>query len=347
MTEPLSLSSLGWSQFFLSQLDETELAMTPVRLSGVHRARITGLTAAGPVTLPLTGALDAGALAIGDWVLIDEVRVVRRLDRKTLLSRMAAGTGLAHQLIAANVDTLFIVTSCNADFNPARLERYLALSAEAETESVVILTKADTSERAEDYRAQAAKLKRGLTVLALDARDPEVAADLAPWCGSGQTVALLGSSGVGKTTLTNTLTGRDDLTAPIREDDARGRHTTTTRSLHALSQGGWLIDTPGMRALSLSDSSAGIDAVFQDVTEHLGRCRFRDCTHQSEPGCAVRQAVADGLLDAERLDRWDKLKREDRYNTETPEQARARSRQFGRMIKKSLAVKSRFDGGKR
>ncbi|CAN1555606.1 COG1162 Predicted GTPases [Paracoccaceae bacterium] len=346
MTEPHTLATLGWSQFFLSQLEADELSLTPVRLSGVHRARIDGLTTAGPVTLSLTGALDAGALAIGDWVLSDGIRLIRRLDRKTLLSRMAAGTGLAHQLIAANVDTLFIVTSCNADFNPARLERYLALSAEAGTESVVLLTKADTTETAEDYRTQAARLQRGLQVLALDARDSSIAADLAQWCGPGQTVALLGSSGVGKTTLTNTLTGRDDLTAPIREDDARGRHTTTTRSLHALSLGGWLIDTPGMRALSLADASAGIDAVFQDVTEHLGKCRFRDCTHQSEPGCAVRQAVADGLLDAERLDRWDKLKREDRHNTETPAQARARSRQFGRMVKKSLTVKSRHDGGK-
>ena len=191
LTHSLSISSLGWSNFFLSQLDETELSQTFVRIAGVHRGRIDGLSLAGPVALPLASGLSAGELAIGDWVLSDGQRVIRRLDRKTELSRRAAGTGHATQLIAANVDTLFIVTSCNADFNPARLERYLALSAEAGTEAVVVLTKADTSQHAEAYRDKAARLQRGLPVLALDARDPAIAARLADWCRPGQTVALL------------------------------------------------------------------------------------------------------------------------------------------------------------
>lgn len=342
-----TLSSLGWSNSFLAQLDETELSLTPVRIAGVHRARIDGLSADGPVALPFTGAISAGDLAIGDWVLSDGERICRLLDRKTLLSRRAAGTGNVAQLIAANVDTLFIVTSCNADFNPARLERYLALSAEAGTEPVILLTKADTSAEADDYRNRAARLQRSLTVLTLDARDPQVATTLADWCREGQTVALLGSSGVGKTTLTNSLTGLQGATGPIRESDARGRHTTTIRSMHALAAGGWLIDTPGMRSLSLVDASIGIDAVFQDVTDLVGLCRFRDCTHQTEPGCAVRQAIADGDLDEARLNRWDKLKREDRFNSETPAEARDRARRFGKQIKKSLAVKSRYDGDKR
>ena len=347
LTHALSLSSLGWSNFFLSQLDETELSQTFVRIAGVHRGRIDGLSLAGPVALPLASGLSAGELAIGDWVLSDGQRVLRRLDRKTELSRRAAGTGHATQLIAANVDTLFIVTSCNADFNPARLERYLALSAEAGTEAVVLLTKADTSDRAQDYRDKAARLQRGLPVLALDARDPGIAADLAQWCRPGQTVALLGSSGVGKTTLTNTLTGLEGATQAIREDDARGRHTTTIRSLHAMTGGGWLMDTPGMRSLGLADAAAGIDAVFEDVTDLVGQCRFRDCTHQSEPGCAVQQAIAEGDLDADRLRRWDKLRREDRFNSETTAEARQRSRQFGKMVRNSLAMKARYDGGKR
>ena len=169
----------------------------------------------------------------------------------------------------------------------------LALSAEAGTEPVILLTKADTSEDAEDYRDRAQRLQRNLIVLALDARDPGVIVALGEWCRDGQTVALLGSSGVGKTTLTNTLTGLAGVTAPIRESDARGRHTTTIRSMHALAGGGWLIDTPGMRSLSLADAGTGIDAVFQDVTDLVGLCRFRDCTHQTEPGCAVRQAIAE------------------------------------------------------
>lgn len=344
MTNELSLASLGWSNFFQSQLDEADLALTPVRISGVHRARIDGLSKAGAVTLPLTGAQTASDLAIGDWVLTDGQRITRCLDRKTALGRRAAGTGNAKQLIAANVDTLFIVTSCNADFNPARLERYLALAAEAGTKPVILLTKADTSADAETYRDQASRLQRNLIALPLDARDPGVAGLLGDWCREGQTVALLGSSGVGKTTLTNSLTGLDGATGLIREDDAHGRHTTTIRSMHALAGGGWLIDTPGMRALSLVDAAAGIDAVFQDVTELLGQCRFRDCTHQTEPGCAVRQAVADGQLDEARLLRWDKLRREDRFNAETPAEARERNRRFGRQVKKSLAVKARHDG---
>ena len=344
MTQSHTLPGLGWSNFFLSQLDEPDLALTPVRISGVHRARIDGLSAAGPVTLPFTGAVSGGDLAIGDWVLTDGQRICRSLDRKTELSRRAAGTGNAIQLIAANVDTLFIVTSCNNDFNPARLERYLALAADAGTVPVILLTKADTSADADSYRSQAERLQRNLTVLALDARDPAVAETLAAWCRPGQTVALLGSSGVGKTTLTNTLTGLAELTGPIRDSDARGRHTTTIRSLHAMTAGGWLIDTPGIRALSLADAAAGIDAVFQDVTDLIGQCRFRDCTHRSEPGCAVRQAVEDGRLDAARLDRWDKLKLEDRHNSETPAEARERVRRFGKQVKSSLAVKSRHDG---
>ncbi len=347
MTPPLTLAGLGWSDFFLTQLDPSELALTPVRIAGVHRARIDGLSAAGPVTLPFTGAMGAGDLAIGDWVVSDGTRIIRGLDRKTELSRRAAGTAHASQLIAANVDTLFVVTSCNADFNPARLERYLALSAEAGTKAVILLTKADTSADAEGYRAQAEALSRNLRALSLDARDPNVAAELAEWCGDGQTVALLGTSGVGKTTLTNTLTGLAEPTGAIRENDARGRHTTTIRSLHAMTGGGWLIDTPGIRALSLTDAAGGIDAVFEDVTELVGLCRFRDCTHQSEPGCAVQQAIHEGRLDEARLHRWEKLKLEDRFNSETPAEARKRVRQFGRQVKSNPAAKPRPDGSKR
>jgi ribosome biogenesis GTPase len=343
VTADSMLSSLGWSQFFVSQLDETELSLVPTRIAGLHRARVDGLTADGPVTLPFTGAQTAGELAIGDWVLSDGTRIIRRLDRKTELGRRAAGTGNELQLIAANVDTLFIVTSCNADFNPARLERYLALSAESGTESVILLTKADTAEDAESYRQRAAVLSRNVTALALDARDPDIAATLGQWCRDGQTVALLGASGVGKTTLTNTLTGLAAPTGDIRESDARGRHTTTNRALYAITGGGWLIDTPGIRALALIDASAGIDSVFEDVTELLGNCRFRDCTHQSEPGCAVRQAITEGRLDEDRLLRWQKLKLEDRYSTETVAETRERQRRFGKQVKTSLTAKSRLD----
>lgn len=340
--EQITLASLGWSQSYLAQLDAADLALTPVRIAGVHRTRLDGLSAAGPLALPLTGAQAAGDFAIGDWVLWDGTRIARLLERRTELARRGAGGEV--QLIAANVDTLFVVTSCNADFNPARLERYLALAADAGTEAVVLLTKADGCADPEGYRLRAGRLRRGLEVLALDARDPAVTSLLAPWCGRGRTVALVGSSGVGKTTLTNTLAGLAGATAPIREDDARGRHTTTARSLHPLAGGAWLIDTPGMRSLGLADAGDGIDEVFADVAELAAQCRFHDCGHRTEPGCAVLRAVEEGRLDPARVRRWEKLKREDAFHARTPEEHRERQRKFGRMIRKSLALKFSRDG---
>lgn len=317
MQDAPSLASLGWSDHFQDQCDEAE-AGRPVRVSAVHRGRVEGLSPEGPLSLPFMAGMAPGDFAIGDWILTDGARILRRLERQTLLLRRVAGAGQDRQLIAANVDTLFIATSCNAEFNPARLERYLALAAEAGCEAVILLTKADTSARAADFRNQAARLQHGLAVLALDARAPDVGESLARWCRPGRTVALVGSSGVGKTTLTNTLTGQAAATGAIRESDARGRHTTTSRALHALAQGGWLIDTPGMRSLGMTDAADGIDTVFAEVTDLLGQCRFRDCTHRHEPGCAILAAVAEGRLDAGRLARWEKLKREDGLSRKGP-----------------------------
>jgi ribosome biogenesis GTPase len=168
-------------------------------------------------------------------------------------------------------------------------------------------------------------------VVALDARDLTVTAKLAPWCAKGQSVALVGSSGVGKTTLRNALTGEIGETQGIREDDARGRHTTTGRSLHVMPSGGWLIDTPGMRGLGVADVVAGINATFPEISELEGTCRFRDCKHEAEPGCAVLAAIAAGDVDPERLKRFQKLRREDAHATETIAQARERSRKTGKM----------------
>lgn len=334
-----TLQDLGWSPFFARQHDGSD-AHTPYRVTEVHRDRLTGLGTEGEAAL-LTPGQSAGDFAVGDWVLADDAgRVVHLLDRQTTLSRRAAGTDARVQLIAANVDTLFITSSCNADFNPARLERYLALARSAGSYPVIVLTKADLSNDPSDYVRRAEALAPMLTVLAVDARDPGDLAQVAAWCGRGQTGALLGSSGVGKSTLMNGLSGAEAATQDIREDDAKGRHTTTSRALKPMRNGGWLIDTPGMRALRMADASEGIDDLFSDIGDLAEGCRFSDCAHETEPGCAVQAAIEDGRLDPDRLARWRKLRREDARNTETIAERRRRDRQFGRMVRTVMADKT-------
>lgn len=316
----VSLASLGWSAFFHEQLEHREAELSPMRIGSVHRDRVTAVSERGPVRLELSSQSNTTDFAVGDWVLVDPEThmLVRRLSRRMLLQRKTEG-GRPTQLIAANVDTLLIVTSCNDDFNPARLERYLALANEAGATPVIVLTKIDQTADAASYLRQAEALQRGLNVVMLNAKAPEATLTLASWCSPGQTIALVGSSGVGKSTLLNTLskTSREGAqpTAPIREADAKGRHTTTSRSLHAIAGGGWVIDTPGMRTLHVSDATAGLDILFAEIVSLASGCRFRDCTHDHEPGCAVQRAAANGTLDPARLGRWRKLTAENLSNT--------------------------------
>ncbi|MDB5620311.1 MAG: putative GTPase [Tardiphaga sp.] len=296
-----------------------------MRIATVHRTRMTAMSRTGPIKLVLPVHTNTGDYTVGDWVLADPESFLmqRRLNRRTVLERRTEGSRTP-QLAGANIDTLFIVTSCNADFNVARLERYLALANEAGITPVIVLTKADLAENPALYLEQATALQRGLAVVISNPRTGDIATSLHSWCGVGQTVAVVGSSGVGKSTMVNALAGPShelpQKTGSIREQDAKGRHTTTSRSLHAIAGGGWVIDTPGMRSLYVSDAASGIDELFAEITELAPLCKFRDCTHAHEPGCAVRAAVADGKLEAERLDRWRMMVAENRTNT--PERAK-------------------------
>ena len=341
-----SLQSLGWRPFFQSQVDP-DSDWTPARALSVHRGRIEIAYAGGRDSVALTGKSAKLAITVGDWLLVDRgpLQVKRRLQRSGLFQRKAAGTAGEVQLIAANVDNLFIVTSANRDFNVARLERYLAIAHDAAAFPVIVITKADTVDSVDDYVAAAGRLAPGLLVEALDARNPLDVEVLRPWCETGQTVALLGSSGVGKSTLINTLAGTELGTKAVREDDQRGRHTTTGRSMHRLPQGGWLIDTPGMRELQLVDVGDALDEVFTDIAQLADQCRFADCTHEAEPGCAVQSAIAAGDFDPDRLRRYRKLLAEDRRNTETLAERRARDKSLGKMYKSVLAGKQREKGG--
>ena len=342
MTPMDTLQSLGWRPFFQSQLDLDDDSV-PARVLGVHRGRIEVAHQDGHDVVALAGKSAALDIAVGDWVLLDREgsTVARRLDRLGVFQRRAAGTAGQIQLIAANVDNLFIVTSANRDFNIARLERYLAIAQDAGTYPLIVITKADTVQSVEEFVAAAGKLSPGMLVEALDARNPGDVEVLRPWCASGQTVALLGSSGVGKSTLINTLAGTRQETKAVRQDDQRGRHTTTRRYMHPLPQGGWLIDTPGMRELQLVDVADALDEVFSDIASLARHCRFVDCAHDTEPGCAVQAAIESGVLDADRLRRFRKLKAEDRRNTETLAERRSRDKHFGKMIKSILSEKQK------
>ena len=334
----LSLADLGWSAFFGRQ--DIPDGSAPLRVSSVHRDRIEAIGPDGLHSLSTPGK--TGELAPGDWVLSDDGHVTRVLDRQSLLKRGGAGNDARPQFLAANVATLGIVTSCNADFNLARLERYLVIATDAGCLPLVILTKADTVDDPGAYVKEAQRLSPLLTAIAIDATDPEDVERLTAWCRDGQTLALVGSSGVGKTTLRNALTGDEAVTQDIREDDAKGRHTTTSRALVRTLAGGWIIDTPGMRSLSLTDVGDGIAAVFEDIESLTDGCRFSDCSHEVEPGCAVLAALAAGDLDADRIKRWRKLKSEEMRNSETLADSRARDKNFGKMVR-SVTSRKRFE----
>jgi len=267
------------------------------------------------IDLTIPGRPDA---VVGDWLLLDptEPSASRLLERKSLIKRRAPGLDRHVQMMAANIDTAFIISSCNQDFSIARLERYIALALEAGVTPVILLTKADLCDAPETYFEAAQAIAHLAPVLVLNARQATAEATLAEWCAPGQTVAFLGSSGVGKSTLANTLAGNQAIeTQAIRKGDAKGRHTTTRRHLHLLPNGCAILDTPGMRELQLTDAEAGVAEVFADLHALAGQCRFNDCQHASEPGCAVQASVGLGSVGQARLARWQKLVHEDRHNT--------------------------------
>jgi ribosome biogenesis GTPase len=338
MRSEVSLDRLGWSAFYSQQLTLEDLgAGFLARVCSGQRSQLTVLCERGSLDVvvpPRLASTAAGTIAIGDWLLIehDAPRVLRLLERRSLISRMAAGIEQRMQAIAANLDTLFVVTSCSDDFNPSRLERYLTLARHAQVEAVIVLTKADLCADAAAFAARAGSIAANVAVLVLNATDRAAAAALAPWLAHGQTVAFVGSSGVGKSTLVKALLAKEaQATGAIRAHDAKGRHTTTSRQMFALPSGAWVIDTPGMRELKLGAVEDAVSAVFEDIETLARNCRFRDCQHRDDAGCALHAAVAAGLLDARRLSSYQKLQREAQRASQSVRERRALERRWGRM----------------
>lgn len=335
-----SLIQLGWQPFFQQQLSLDEWQdLLVARVVEQQRSELHLLTEQGSLIEPITSSMPP--MTVGDWILIDhQQHFIRLLDRLSFFSRKAAGSKVATQLIAANIDTVFIVTSLNQDFNLNRIERYLSLAHEAGVESVIVLTKVDLCELPQGYIEKVRALDALLPIVSVNSLDAESVNQLEPWCKNGKTIAFLGSSGVGKSSLINTLLGKSiQSTQSIRQDDEKGRHTTTSRSIHLLPSGALLLDTPGMRELQLADCEQGVEETFSEIIKLAQQCRFNDCTHQSEPGCAVRKAIEKGELDERRLNSYVKLIKEQAHNQATLAEKRAKEREFGRYVRSVMKSK--------
>jgi ribosome biogenesis GTPase / thiamine phosphate phosphatase len=322
---PSILDAYGWDQIFAERFAPyAEQGLRPARVVVEYQHIYRLVSEDGELLATVAGRLRhraAGRLdypAVGDWVAFrpdpdsDRATIHGVLERKSRFVRKVAGSVVAEQVVAANVDVVLLVTALDADFSPRRLERYLVLAHESGARPVVVLSKADLTDDLEEQRAIArAVAGPDVPIHAVNAPRDEGYDALRAYLEPGRTVALLGSSGVGKSTIVNRLAGQElQRTQEVRVADGRGRHTTTHRQLILLADGGLLMDTPGMRELQLWDVDEGVEETFADL-EDLGlACRFPDCEHDREPGCAVHVAIAEGRISAERLASYHKLRRE-------------------------------------
>jgi ribosome biogenesis GTPase / thiamine phosphate phosphatase len=319
------LDHFGWSPTVAAAFEPfTANGLGPARVVAEDRGSYLVATEAGEARAQVGGRFryDAGDdpaafPAVGDWVAVDGAGsgvIHGVVPRKTAIVRLAPGRRTVAQVVGANVDVVFVVASLNQDLNLRRLERYLAVAWESGAEPVVVLSKADLADDPAGSITEVDRVAVGVRMITASAVDGRGVGALRAMIEPGATVAFIGSSGVGKSTLLNMLAG-DEVAAvsEIREDDARGRHTTTRRQLHRLPEGGLVLDTPGMRELAPWDADAGLERSFADIEALAATCRFNDCAHDGEPGCGVTAAIADGDLAASRFEGWRKLEREARH----------------------------------
>lgn len=323
----MNLKQIGFDSHFETEFNHLAAeGLIPGRVALEHKRMYRVWTEEGELLCEVSGkyAFAAGSRedypAVGDWVAVkprtgeQKGTIQALLPRKGKFSRKMAGNTTEEQIVAANVSTIFLVNSLNDDLNLRRIERYLLLAWESGANPVIILAKADLCEDADEKKSLVESISMGVPVIPVSVMSESGIAELRPYIGQGSTVALLGSSGVGKSTLTNYLMGKEvQKVQEIREDDDKGKHTTTHRELFILPDGGVLIDTPGMRELQLWNTENGLSESFSDIEALADSCRFRDCSHEDEPGCAVRRSIQDGALEESRLASYKKLQRELAY----------------------------------
>lgn len=322
----MNLNILGWNDYFAGCFRPyAEAGLLPGRVASVYRHLYRVYTEQGELLAEVSGRMrrECGPRdfpVVGDWVAVSprwgekRATICAVLPRKSRFSRRAAGTGNVEQVMAANIDILFIVSGLDHDHNPRRIERYLTLAGESGASPVIVLNKSDLCCDLERKVGEVRAVAGAVPVHVISCAAGQGLEQLAPYLGEGVTIVLLGSSGVGKSTLINKILGKEaQRVREVREGDSRGRHTTTSRELKVLPSGGMIIDNPGMRELRLGTAEEGLGSAFADIDSLAAGCRFRDCRHQDEPGCAVRMALEEGSLDRRRFESYLKLQREIAY----------------------------------
>ncbi|MBD2446650.1 ribosome small subunit-dependent GTPase A [Nostoc sp. FACHB-152] len=323
----MNLDFLGWSNFFThSFAPYRQQGFSVARVAIEYRNTYIVYGEQGELTAEVTGKLRHQANqaqdfpAVGDWVIIQARESERRatihgiLPRKSKFSRKTVGSKTEEQIAAANIDTVFLVCGLDGDFNPRRIERYLILAWESGANPVIVLNKADLCNFLDECISEVEAVAIGVPILVLSAANNQGLDALKTYLQPGQTVALLGSSGVGKSTITNQLKGATvQAVQPVRQGDDRGKHTTTNRELILLPTGGLIIDTPGMREIQIWAGDESLQGTFADIETLVAECRFRNCQHNNEPGCAVQQALLEGELDYSRFLSYQKLQKELNY----------------------------------